>query len=145
MDMGSELVIETVRLIESGDTQANPQQESDDLKPAPKITAENSRIDWTRSVEEAHNFVRGLSPYPASWTILRNDVENLRVKIYLSEPINMIHEFEFGTVLIENSVMKVACKNGFLNILEIQLPGKRKMAVKDLLNGYSVKNNAMML
>lgn len=145
MKIGSELVLKTVKLIAGGDVDPQPQQEHANLKPAPKLTAENCRIDWQADTVTIYDHIRGLSPYPAAWTILINGDQELRVKIYRASMINKECEHETGLVYSENNEIYVACKDGYISIEEIQLPGKRRMQVKDLLNGYEILAEAKML
>ncbi|MBT8257017.1 MAG: methionyl-tRNA formyltransferase [Bacteroidia bacterium] len=145
MEMGSKLLVETVGLIEEGIAERKPQQDHSDLKAAPKLNPDNCRIDWNKPVVVIHNLIRGLSPYPAAWTMLQNGEDQLRVKVYQSEIITERHDLENGTIVSDGSNLKIACKNGFIGIKKIQLPGKRKMTVKDLLNGFSFDDNAKML
>ncbi|GAB2772504.1 methionyl-tRNA formyltransferase [Salinimicrobium soli] len=142
MNTGSQLVIKTLRTIEEGDVKTVPQQETSELKTAHKLTKENTRIDWEQPLDVIYNFIRGLSPYPGAWTMLQNGNTEQLFKIYASEKEEQEHQLEIGTVTEEEKQVKVAVKNGFLKLKEIQLPGKRKMTVKDLLNGYKFFPNA---
>ncbi|MDC8000427.1 methionyl-tRNA formyltransferase [Aequorivita todarodis] len=137
MQKGSELVLETLNLIEKGNAAPKPQPESDGLKDAPKLTPENTRIDWTKPGDDIDAFIRGLSPYPVAWSILHNNGETLKTKIYEASFEKDDHSFEPGTIKTSKRELKVACPDGYIIITEIQLPGKRKMEVSSLLNGYS--------
>ena len=145
MELGGELVIHTVNLIEQDKIKTQVQSASVDLKEAPKLTSENTRIVWTMAAEDIDAFIRGLSPYPVAWSMLENDGEELKVKIYAASIENESHNNEVGHIYTSKKTMRVAIKGGYLNITEIQLPGKRKMEVSALLNGYSFKNNAKLL
>jgi methionyl-tRNA formyltransferase len=145
MDLGSDLVIHTVELIEQDNVQTQVQSTSAALKEAPKLTSENTRIDWTSTAEEVDAFIRGLSPYPVAWSILENDGEEMKVKIYKARIEYESHNFGLGEIFTTKKKMRVAIKGGYLNIVEIQLPGKRKMEVSALLNGYSFNNSAKLL
>ena len=145
MGLGSKLVIETVSLIESGPVVTQPQPEASDLNEAPKLTAANTKIDWSLPVEKIDAFIRGLSPYPVAWTILQNDEDQLKVKVYHSFPEKESHKLKVGSIVTTKKKIKVAVPDGYLYIKEIQLPGKRKMAISDLLNGYTFSEDAKML
>ncbi len=145
MELGSKLVIETVSLIESGTVATQPQPEAVDLNEAPKLTADNTKIDWDKSVKKIDAFVRGLSPYPGAWTILQNGEDLLKVKIYASSPEKESHKLKTGSIVTTKKNIKVAVQDGYLYIKEIQLPGKRKMVISDLLNGYAFSEDAKML
>jgi len=132
-DIGAEVVLETVKLIETGDYKLKPQDNSKVSK-APKIHPETCHLDFDQSVEKVHNFVRGLSPYPCAWTTL----DNKKLKIYKTEKEIEKHEKAPGTFVTDDKkFLKIACKDGFLNVLELQLQGKKRMNIKDFLNGYS--------
>lgn len=145
MDTGSQLVLETLDLIEKGNANPIPQPESGDLKDAPKLTPENTRIDWTKSGSVIDAFVRGLSPYPVAWSILYNNNEELKVKIYAASFEIDTHNLRPGTVQASKKELKVACADGFIIIKEIQLPGKRKMDASALLNGYTFTEDSKLL
>ena len=137
MDKGSELVLETLELIEKGKANPVPQPETSNLKEAPKLTPENTRIDWTKKGEDIDAFIRGLSPYPAAWAILYNNNEELKTKIYSASFERSEQNLKPGRILTSKKEVKVSCADGFIIINEIQLPGKRKMDISSLLNGYS--------
>ena len=144
MKIGSKLLTNTVKLIESNNYQIK-EQELTDEKIAPKLNKENCKIDWNDSLNKIYNHIRGLSPYPAAWTTFINDEKSLELKIYKSEKIIEKHNYLPGTIFSNKKHMKVAVKNGFLNILEIKLAGKRKMDIVSLLNGMIIHENAKMV
>ncbi len=144
MEQGSKLVLKTLNLIEEGKAYTKPQLQSDILKEAPKLTPENTQIDWAKNGEEIDAFIRGLSPYPVAWTILNNTNEALKTKIYAATFEKIDHHFATGSIQTSKKELKVACLDGYINIKEIQLPGKRKMDVLSLLNGYSFDENAKL-
>lgn len=142
MIKGAELVLKTLNAISEDTVTTTSQKEAGDLKTAYKFTRENTRINWNWSLGRIYNFVRGLNPYPTAWTQLVNGREELMMKIYDCEPQPAQHEQPVGKVTVEGKNIKIAVENGFLLLKEIQLPGKRKMAVKDLLNGYEFYPNS---
>lgn len=144
MVSGSELVIETLELIENGAANPIPQPQNDSLQEAPKLTPENTRIDWTKPGKEIDAFIRGLSPYPVAWTILENKEESLKTKIYAAHFEKDNHEFKPGTLQVLKKELIVACLDGYINLEEIQLPGKRKMDISSLLNGYTFEADAKL-
>ncbi|MDT0690580.1 methionyl-tRNA formyltransferase [Salegentibacter sp. F188] len=145
MESGAKLILETLELIKLNKVKTRLQEESDILKPAPKLTKENTRINWEKPVGEIYNLIRGLNPYPAAWAILRNASEELKVKIYDAEKVLEAHQFPTGTIKVNGKQFYVAGQDGFIEIKEMQLPGKRKMSIKDLLNGFSFDSEAKML
>lgn len=144
MEAGSILVSDTVSLIESGDAEPIPQPEQKDLKPAPKLHPENTRIDWLSDLDAIDAHIRGLSPYPVAWTLLQMDDEEYKVKIYDCAPLKEDHDEVPGTVFASRKKIKVAVKDGFLFLNELQLPGKRKMDAISLLNGFTFDEDAKM-
>ena len=108
-----------------------PQPEIAELRPAPKIFKEDCEIKFNeKTAAEVHNFVRGLSPYPAAWanlTIHGQDFEN--VKIYAVEVTSARHD-----VMTRNAIL-IPCREGAVSILELQIPGKKRMDAKSFLNG----------
>lgn len=141
MVLGGDLVIETVEAILAGTVKAIPQEtlfQSDaDLRPAPKIFKETCRIDWSKGVKKVYDFIRGLSPYPAAWTELSVGDKVLELKIFAASKEFCTHQQTVGTVLTDHkSYMKVALEDGFLNILTLQLSGKKRMEVTDFLRGF---------
>ncbi|PWI31561.1 methionyl-tRNA formyltransferase [Flavobacteriaceae bacterium LYZ1037] len=145
MHAGSQLVLETVKLIETNKISTKAQPLEDETKTAFKLHRENCKIDWNDSLHHIYNKIRGLSPYPAAWTYLKNDTDTLDVKIYASIIEEELHAFSIGQIISTKKELKVAVTGGFINIKEIKLPGKRKMDVKSLLNGYKFHESAKML
>ena len=145
MHEGAQLVLETLNLIKNDKAVPQKQEESKELKEAPKLTRENTKINWNVSIDEIFNLIRGLNPYPGAWTDLKNGIDILQVKIFEVEKLEESHDLETGTLVVENKELKVAVKNGFLKLLEIQMPGKRKMKTRDLLNGYQFESNTKVL
>ncbi|MBO6607563.1 methionyl-tRNA formyltransferase [Psychroserpens sp.] len=145
MNTGSALVIKTVELIREDAVETTIQPKSDDLKTAYKLNKENCRIDWSENVDKVYNKIRGLNPFPAAWCYLINGEEKLSVKLFGVTMESDTHNLNQGTITISKNKLKVAVPGGYINVIEIQLPGKRKMDVKSLLNGYKFEENAKML
>jgi len=144
METGSKLLTKTVDWIESNNHQIK-EQELTEEKPAPKLNKENCKINWNASINEIYNHIRGLSPYPAAWTTFINNEKSLEVKIYKTEMIKETHAYISGSIISTKKYLKVAVKNGFINILELKLAGKRKMDIVSLLNGITIHENAKMV
>ena len=145
MNTGAHLVIKTVGLIERSEESPKKQTISDVLKNAPKLTKENTKIDWNRPVEEIDSFIRGLNPYPAAWCTMINNKEESTVKIYNCNYVIEKHTFKNGTIISSKKELKVSASNGYLKIHEMQLAGKRKMDIKSLLNGFTFDENSKMM
>jgi len=144
MHLGSSLVIDTVKLIEKGDVKTTIQPKSDVEKTAYKLHKDNCKIDWNASVDNIYNKIRGLNPFPSAWCYLDNDGGSLAVKLFEVEKTVENHSEPFGQIEALKDSLKVTAKDGFIYIKEMQLPGKRKMDVKSLLNGYQFSDDAKM-
>ncbi|MGG7036344.1 MAG: methionyl-tRNA formyltransferase [Flavobacterium sp.] len=137
MTLGSKTVIETLHLIENGNLNPIIQPDTPDLKTAYKLNRENCKIDWTKPAAEIHNLIRGLSPYPAAWCFFKDNNEEWNVKIYEAKIISESHSFETGKIVSTKKEIKIAVKDGFIQILSLQFPGKKKMPAHEFLNGMS--------
>lgn len=140
MEMGARLVLKTVDAVLDGKVETKPQHDfilnEKELKPAPKIFKETCRIHWNKTVAETYDFIRGLSPLPAAWTTFSSD-NNLTLKIFAGEKIEKLHALSFGAIVTDNKTyVDVAVKNGFIRLREVQLSGKKRMNIKDFLNGF---------
>ena len=145
MNLGSHTVIETLELIEKGQVNTTIQTESADIKTAYKLNKENCKIDWNKSASEINNLIRGLSPYPASWCFFTDKEQEWNVKIYESKIISETHRYTIGTIVSSKKELKIAVKDGFIQILNLQFPGKKKMTTAELLNGISFSDEAKAL
>ena len=137
MELGSNTVIETLKMIEKGNVSREIQKDTADIKTAYKLNKENCKIDWTKSALEINNLIRGLSPYPAAWCFFRDKNEEWNVKIYEATISIEEHHYSIGSLICTKKEMKVAVKNGFIQILHLQFPGKKKMSTPELLNGLA--------
>ena len=145
MHLGSDLILETVDAIASGNAEPTKQEDSNELKKAPKIFREDCRIDWSMDGESILQKIRGLSPYPAAWTIIDNDGEEIELKIFDADFAVQDHNSETGTIITSKNELKIMVENGVINLLQVQLSGKRKMDVQALLNGFRFKEMSKML
>lgn len=144
MKKGAKLVIHTLNKIQKGAVKTVVQPKIPFLKEAPKLNTENTKIDWNRSPTEIYNKIRGLSPYPGAWCLLQNGPDHLRCKILKAKTGTENHGLSVGKIFIAGKELHVALKKGSIIVEEIQLPGKRKMKVNELLNGFIFKENATM-
>lgn len=139
MNKGVGLVLETVEKLAAGDIRPIEQQHIDEstLKPAPKIFKEDCLVDWSKSGRRIVDFVRGLSPYPAAWSRLVRDGEELTVKIFCTSFQEAAHGEPIGTIRTDwREELEVACSDGWIRIHELQVAGKRRMTTHDLLLGF---------
>lgn len=144
MHLGADLVLKTVKQIQKGKVVRTKQDFDSDVKSAPKIHKETCQIDWNQSLEKVYNHIRGLSPYPTSWTTLMNNDEEIFLKIYKANKEKEKHNLKNGQIICNKKELKVAVKDGYVMLLEIQLPGKRKMEIRDVLNGLKLEKSATM-
>lgn len=141
MLLGGDLVVNTVDSILAGTVKTIPQEElvkAEELRPAPKIFKETCRIDWNMGVKKVYDFVRGLSPYPAAWTeLFQGEEKPVMLKIYETSKEFCEHSHVPGTIVTDKkSYFKIASSDGYVNILSLQLAGKKRMSVPDFLRGY---------
>jgi methionyl-tRNA formyltransferase len=142
MTLGGRLVVETVDAIIAGTVRSIPQEQmaapDEELRPAPKIFKETCRIDWSQPAKRVYDFVRGLSPYPAAWTELHNaSGENVVVKVFETEKLPGVHSHPAGTQLTDGKhYLRIAVPDGYVSIKSLQLPGKKRLQIEELLRGY---------
>ena len=132
MDKGAGLVLETVRQLEAGGLEAQPQDESLYQNSAPKIFKEDCRIDWTQPTSVVYNFIRGLSPYPAAWTTLNGKT----VKIFQVEKGDHFDSQAGEIKDTASGQVQVSTIDGSLRIQTLQIEGKRRMQTDEFLRGY---------
>lgn len=144
MHLGADLVLETVDSICNGNITTTKQPDKTP-KLAPKLTSENTRINWKADVHEVYNFIRGLNPFPTAWTTILNGTEEISAKIYEVEKIISNHSYEPGEIILSKNELNVATQNGFVQIHELKIAGKKKMPARDLLNGFHFEEGAKML
>jgi methionyl-tRNA formyltransferase len=128
-ELGGEVVVETVRRIEAGTVDPQPQDDAA-ATPAPKIHDDDGRVPWDAPAEDVHNHIRGLSPYPGAWTMH----DDTRLKLYRSRRAD--GNGAPGTVLEADDRLLVACGEGAVEIVTIQRPGRERLDAADFLNGY---------
>jgi len=162
MVIGASLVLKTVQAIESGNYPQTDQSElianGEQERHAPKIFKEDCRIRWDKTLEEIHNMIRGLSPYPAAYCALTAPPEpagyqevpktgqEYSLKIFRTEKEFTIHHHPVGSIDTDlKSYIKVAVKDGFIHILELQLAGKKRMSVPEFLRGFQINNGWKVL
>lgn len=135
MHVGAGLLLKTVKGLADGSLKEMPQLLSTDqpLRHAPKIFTETCEINTKQSAEEVYNLIRGLSPYPAAFTFLKGK----KLKIYRAERLNIQPDVAAGEFTTDGKTyLHLACSDGWLSLLEIQLEGKKRMVAEDFLRGY---------
>lgn len=149
MLLGGKLVVETVDAILNGTVKPIPQEEMavvGELRPAPKIFKDTCRIDWNQPVKNVYDFIRGLSPYPAAWSELTTpEGETIVVKVFETEKNIESHQLPAGTIVSDGKkYIKVAASDGFVSILSLQFPGKKRLKTDELLRGYRLADGCKM-
>lgn len=149
MMLGGKLVVETVEAILNDTVKTIPQEEMavvGELRPAPKIFKDTCRINWNQPVKKVYDFIRGLSPYPAAWSeLITAEGETVVLKVFESEKVYEPHQLEVGTVLTDGKkYLKVAVPEGFVSLLSLQLPGKKRLKTDELLRGYRLADGCKM-
>ena len=140
MTIGKELVIETLNCIESGVIKPIKQHVKDlELKTAPKLNKENTRINWKKEAKEINSLIKGLSPYPSAWCQIKLNDRLLNFKIFRAE-IGEDLNLGAGEVLMGKNELTVGTASGTLKLLDIQLEGKRRAAIADFINGHKQFN-----
>ena len=136
MEIGAKLVVETLDGLAEGKLTEIPQNQKENPKTAYKIFKEDTKIDWEKEVEVIHNFIRGMSPYPAAFTILEVGGEQKILKIFKGKFQKIEHSKENGEIEMSKNEFKIYAKNGVYFPEELQLEGKKRMNLKDFLNGF---------
>lgn len=135
MTAGAALIVDTLHQLEKGHVAEKPQIVLDEYKHAPKLFTETCLIDWNHTTEHVFNLIRGLSPYPAAYTI----VNDKKMKLFLCSKIIDAHQLQPGTLLSDNKhSIRFACADGFIEVNELQLEGKTRMKTDDFLRGNKI-------
>lgn len=142
MQLGSETVLETLALIEKGNVTTIIQKEHPEIKTAHKLNKENCKIDWSKPAVEIYNLIRGLNPYPSAWCFISDKNEEWNVKIHEAKMTLEDHNYSNGSLICSKKEMKIAVKDGFIEVLSILFPGKKKMSTSELLNGITFSEAA---
>jgi methionyl-tRNA formyltransferase len=147
MIIGASLVLKTVKAIEDNNYPQTDQSEliakGEKEKHAPKIFKEDCRINWNKPMKEIHDHIRGLSPYPAAFTeLIAPDDKAYSLKIFKTETEQSQHKETIGSIHTDSKTyIKVAVAGGFIQITDLQLAGKKRLAVTELLRGFPLNNH----
>jgi methionyl-tRNA formyltransferase len=148
MKVGARVVIRTLEGIANGSIEPQPQskflKEGEIPKVAPKIFPEDCCIDWDNEPVRIHNFIRGLAPYPGAKSFLKLGADIYTFKVFESLPENGNHKLKPGFLISDGKhYIKIACKNGYVNILNLQLEGKNRMNTIEFLRGYNISDHTI--
>ena len=133
-EIGSDLVIKTIENIEKN--QGITQKTTGNEILAPKLTIDNTKINWNKKIDEIESFVRAMSPYPGAWTEVKSNEVTIKIKIFKLKILDRIKHKSLNIVFTKKNIL-IHHKNGTYSIEELQIPNKKKMRVRDLLNGYN--------
>lgn len=139
---GKDLVLKTVQDIENENVKTTPQNNDQKLKEAFKIFKPFCKVDWHKSIDEIHNHIRGLSPYPTAFTEFKHKEtqEIISCKLFKSEKEIVAHNNQISTIHQTKNDLKIAVEGGYIKLLELQVAGKKRMEVTALLNGFDFNN-----
>ena len=142
--IGSNLLLETIMIVFKGRFQIISQSKVNNKKKAPKLNSENTRINWEDNTERILGMIRGLSPSPGSWTILKNGDNEVRMKIIKANfsKNNLLDKKNLGKLSIVGNKIYINTKGGQINCSIVQIENKKEMSAKDLLNGYQIHENS---
>ena len=141
-ELGATLTLETLDLIATNRVNSSPQPNNNQALLAPKLTRENTQLQWDQEGKRIERKVRGLQPFPCAWTMLSNNDQLLYCKIHDVDFIDGKQPLEDGKIFVENQQIMVAVPNGTIHVKRLQLPNKKPMSDKELLNGYSIDAQA---
>ena len=140
-ESGSQLLLETLKLLENGSVNGISQEQlisnETNLKPAPKIFKDTCKINWNKDSKSIYDFIRGISPYPGAWTLLRKKETSTVFKIFSAKYTIETHNFTPGHIVEKNISIAIATSNGFIEPTEIQLEGKKRMTIHEFMNSFS--------
>ncbi|MCW8897407.1 MAG: methionyl-tRNA formyltransferase [Flavobacteriales bacterium] len=147
MLVGAKLVVKTLNAIAENNVQTTPQENSKELKLAYKIFKPFCKIDWTKSIKDIHNHIRGLSPYPAAFTQFKYQPTGkvVNCKIFKSKALKEDHNHKIGDIFFTKNDLKIAVKDGFIVILELQPEGKKRMKTTAFLNGVDMNDYLLIV
>jgi methionyl-tRNA formyltransferase len=145
MKQGARLVIRTLEGLYENNIKPQPQsmfiKPGEVLKPAPKIFPKDCFINWNSDPVTIHNLIRGLAPSPCARSILRNESEDLNIKIFESQPETIKHDMNHGEIITDGKhFIRIACKDGFISVVSLQLEGRKRMNTVEFLRGFKIKD-----
>ena len=143
--LGSKLIVKTLEKLQAGQLSPKVQKNNSSLSQAPKLNKENTKIPWHLPLIQIQNFVRGMSPYPGAWSEVEDGDQILVMKLFEVSISIETHQAAFGSIVIDNKKIKIAHSDGWIVCLQLQMPNKRRMSAKDLLNGYHFNKKSRVI
>jgi methionyl-tRNA formyltransferase len=144
INLGKETILDTLQLIKKGEVKTILQPQTEQDKTAYKLNKENCRIDFSKNIDDIYNHIRGLSPYPAAWCMFKDTKNEWNVKIYEVEKIEKEHQEPIGKLVFIDKTILITVSGGYLKILSLQFPNKKRMKIDELLNGYKFNNETIV-
>ncbi|MFL2625188.1 MAG: methionyl-tRNA formyltransferase [Candidatus Marisimplicoccus sp.] len=142
-NLGAELLVNTIKGVTTKKIKSFKQEKNNEYNLAPKLTSENTRIDWNLSVQKIISKIKGLSPRPGAWTMIKNGDDEIRMKILKAkEKMDYNSNKKNGNIVTENGELLIINSSGITNCVIIQLENKRKMHAKELINGFKFHKNS---
>ena len=141
MNLGTDAVIDTLKLIETNNVKTILQP-AEEGKTAYKLNRDNCKINFAKPSKEIYNLIRGLNPYPSAYTIVKDDDNEWNVKLHDVTYVIEQHSFKEGKFIADKKEIRIATTDGFINVLSLQFPGKKKMKAAELLNGMHFSDKA---
>ncbi|KJS04266.1 MAG: methionyl-tRNA formyltransferase [Flavobacteriales bacterium BRH_c54] len=147
MKIGANLVVKTLTAITENNIQTTPQENNKELKLAYKIFKPFCKTDWKKPLNEIHNHIRGLSPYPTAFTqfIHQPTGKVINCKIFKSKALKENHNYKIGKIIFTKNELKIAVKDGYIAILELQPEGKKRMTAVAFLNGIDMNDYLLIV
>lgn len=143
--LGSELIGDTIDGLQQKQIVAQPQNTLIPLQKAPKLTKENTRINWALSLEKLEYFVNGMNPYPGAWTVLEQDQQQMPLKLFIIRVVYESHSCTIGSLEVRNKQIRIAHQQGWVVCDSLQLPNKKRLSAADLLNGFQFEASARVI
>jgi methionyl-tRNA formyltransferase len=144
MNLGKETILDTLKLIKKGEVTTILQPQTEQDKTAYKLNKENCKIDFSKNIDEIYNHIRGLSPYPAAWCYFKDTKNEWNVKIYEVEKIEKIHQETIGKLVFIDKTIMISVNGGYLKILSLQFPNKKRLKTEEFLNGFKFETEIIV-
>ena len=143
--LAADVIKKTIDGILENNIKSVKQNDISDLKTAFKFNKENTLINWDKNAFEIYNFIRGLNPFPGARSLLNiagKVIKKKNITIYDSDYLIQPNNENNGSITTTNSSLKITCEDGYIFVKEVKVEGKKKMKIKDLLNGFKIPKNS---
>lgn len=144
LQIGAPLLAKTLINLSEGSLIPKPQHPQGNEKKAPKLTPENTKLDLNQPLNQMVSKIRGLDPNPGAWLSFKEGEETVRMKVFQAEAVYEKNTSPLHHLIVKEDALLIVVRDGYLKCLEIQLPNKRRMPAKDLLNGYTFPKNCLI-